>query len=352
MGIAPVIGISIRNTELIDASNRQFNSILQVLAASTDARDPLTAGHSQKVTEYALGICRELELSQDFCEVVRVAALLHDYGKIGVPDSILKKEGRLTAEEYEIVKTHTDKTRDILEQVNFEGIFRQVPEIAGSHHEKIDGSGYPRGLKGKEIPLGARIIAVADFFEALTSKRHYRGPMPVEIAFKLLREESGVHFEERLVEAFIQYFQKDLGSLAPWGGDQRHPRVPFKTGISYRINGSETSGTIEDISVNGIYVASDDEVNEGSPVELSFALPQTDSELIRAKGRVVWVNDSKIRRKPSHPTGFGVEFLEIKAAATEAIRAFVGAFHPGTEGMTKGSVFNQELILGNMRLSN
>jgi len=143
MGIAPVIGISIRNAELLSARREQMNSILEVMAASIDARDPMTAGHSKKVKEYALGICSELGLSNDYSEVVGVAASLHDYGKIGVPDSLLKKEGRLTDDEFETIKKHTKKTKEILLQMRFEGMLRQVPEIAGSHHEKIDGSGYP-----------------------------------------------------------------------------------------------------------------------------------------------------------------------------------------------------------------
>jgi HD-GYP domain-containing protein (c-di-GMP phosphodiesterase class II) len=208
MGIAPVIGISIRNADLIDARERQFRSILKVMSASIDARDTLTAGHSEKVTEYALGICSELGLSQEYRELIRVAALLHDYGKIAVPDAILKKNGKLTFDEFEIVKTHSSKTREILEQINFEGIFSKVPEIAGAHHEKIDGSGYPLGLKGKNIPLGARIIAVADFFEAVTAKRHYRDPMSIDEAFLLLREGSGKHFNRRMVNALISYYTK------------------------------------------------------------------------------------------------------------------------------------------------
>ena len=208
MGIAPVIGISIRNADLIDARGRQFRSILKVMAASIDARDPLTAGHSEKVTEYALGICSELGLSQEYRELIRVAALLHDYGKIAVPDAILKKNGRLTHDEFEIVKTHSSMTREILEQINFEGVFSKIPEIAGAHHEKIDGSGYPLGLKGKNIPLGARIIAVADVFEAVTAKRHYRDPMSIEEAFSLLREGSGKHFDRRLVDSLICYYNK------------------------------------------------------------------------------------------------------------------------------------------------
>ncbi len=208
MGIAHVIGISVRNVELLDAGDRQMQSILQTLAASIDARDPLTAGHSAKVTEYALGISKELGLSKDFCETIRVAALLHDYGKIGVPDAILKKPGRLTRGEYDIVKTHAMKSRDILDQINFTGALSQVPEIAGAHHEKADGSGYPLGLKGEEIPLGARIIAVADFFEAITAKRHYRDPLPVDVAFHLLEKERGIHFEERIVDAFKNYYHR------------------------------------------------------------------------------------------------------------------------------------------------
>ncbi len=213
LGITHVIGISIRNSQLLEARMRQFKSVVEVLAASIDTRDPLTAGHSKKVTEYALGICREMDFDKDYQEMIRVAALLHDYGKIGVPDAILKKEGRLTAQEYETVKTHTVHTRQILQQVNFEGAFGQVPSVAAAHHEKLDGSGYPDGLVGDQIPLGARIIAVADFFEAITATRHYRGPMPLEVAFDLLQKESGKHFDPTVVQAFFRYYRKTQGRI-------------------------------------------------------------------------------------------------------------------------------------------
>ncbi len=208
LGIAHVIGISVRNVDLLGARDRQMQSILQTLAVSIDARDPLTAGHSARVTEYAMGICLELDLPKDYCEAVRVAALLHDYGKIGVPDAILKKPGRLTRDEYAIVKTHALKTREILAQINFGDNLSKVPEIAGAHHEKMDGSGYPFGLKGEEIPLGARIIAVADFFEAITAKRHYRDPLPLEVAFHLLEKERGLHFEDSIVTAFKRFYRR------------------------------------------------------------------------------------------------------------------------------------------------
>ena len=208
MGIASVLGVSIRNAQLHEAREKQFRSMLLALSASIDARDPMTSGHSERVTQYALGISYELGLSKAFCKMIQVAALLHDYGKIGIPDAILKKPGRLTEQEYEIVKDHSYKTKRILEQINFEGVFSQVPEIAGAHHENINGTGYPNGLKGEEIPLGARIIGVADFFEAVTARRHYRGPMSLNQAFMLLRDEIGKRFEEKIVEAFLRYYSK------------------------------------------------------------------------------------------------------------------------------------------------
>ncbi len=206
MGLAPVIGISIRNAELHETTQRQLRSMIQVMAISIDARDPLTSGHSEKVTEYALGICDELGLSFERKSVIRVASLLHDYGKIGVPDDILKKKGCLSRTEFEIIKTHAIKTREILDEINFEGMYARVPDIAGAHHEKMDGSGYPQGLRGEEIPLGARIIAVADFFEAITAKRHYRDPMPVTVACQLLKEARGAQFDEIVVDAFLRFF--------------------------------------------------------------------------------------------------------------------------------------------------
>jgi HD-GYP domain-containing protein (c-di-GMP phosphodiesterase class II) len=207
IGIASIIGIAIRNTELIEAKERQFRSILEVLAASIDARDPMTSGHSALVTDYAVGICTELQLDSQYVEMIRVAALLHDYGKIGVPDSILNKPGRLTRKEFNAVKTHAAKTKAILERVNFEGVYKEVPIIAGAHHERYDGNGYPEGLSGQDIPLGARILAVADFFEAVTAKRSYHDPMPPEQAFALMRAKTNSHFDPHVVDAFIRYYK-------------------------------------------------------------------------------------------------------------------------------------------------
>jgi HD-GYP domain-containing protein (c-di-GMP phosphodiesterase class II) len=213
MGIAPQVAVSIHNIKLVEGRLKQFQSILQTLVASTEARDPITAGHSEKVTEYAVGICQQLQLPVDYTDMIRVSASLHDYGKIGVDDSILKKPGKLNDEEYEHIKTHALKTQKILQQVNFEGVYKEVPEIAASHHEKLDGTGYPKGLTGDEIPFGGKIIAVADVFEALTSRRHYRDPMPGNEALDHLVNNIDIHFEKSCVEAFITYYNSNISQI-------------------------------------------------------------------------------------------------------------------------------------------
>jgi len=323
MGIAPIIGISLNNARLLSGRTTQFRSTLEVLAATIDARDLLTAGHSQKVTEYSLGICQELRLPKEFQDMIRVAALLHDYGKIGVPDSILKKDGRLTPEEYEIVKTHASKTREILERIEFHGNYRQVPEIAGAHHEKLDGSGYPLGLKGKEIPLGARIIAVADFFEAITSKRHYRDPMPLDVAFKLLDEEKGTHFEENIVNAFIRYFEKnDLGKSLQLARNTKN-RVPYRTEVTFRAGEQIFIGQTHDIGTYGLYLVSNQELSKDTILDLSFHLPGSTHLFVKALGRIAWVNHASLQKSPSFPPGFGVEFLEVHSETIKSIESWV-----------------------------
>ncbi|RME40531.1 MAG: HD domain-containing protein, partial [Deltaproteobacteria bacterium] len=269
-GLTPLIGIGLQNARLLQQQSNQFQSILQVLAASIDARDFLTAGHSAQVTEYAVGICRTMALSEEFTDVVRIAAMLHDYGKLAIPDFILKKDGELSAEEKALIRTHPDKSREILERIPFEGIYRQIPEIVGAHHEKMDGSGYPKGLKGEEIPLGARIIAVADFFEAITSKRHYREPMPYPQAVQLLAEESLIHFDRQVVDAFIRYLNVNKLCLVdsrakklpvpakiPAGIDRRRVRIPCRTQVSCQAGNRVLAGTSANLSTGGIYVATD-----------------------------------------------------------------------------------------------
>ena len=205
MAIASVIGVGIKKVNLLQSRESQFQSIIKVLASSIDARDPLTAGHSEKVAIYAEEIARRMGFSPKQRDVIRIASLLHDYGKIAVPDHILKKNGSLTVDEFEIIKTHAEKTTSILNQINFEQDYSEIPNIAGAHHERLDGDGYPNGLLGSEIPLESRIIAVADFYDAITSQRHYRNPMPYAEAVAILRQEAGSHLDPKVVKVFCDY---------------------------------------------------------------------------------------------------------------------------------------------------
>lgn len=208
--LSSIVAISIENAILFQQQDRQFRSILEVLAASIDAKDPLTAGHSQKVTQYAVGIARELGFRESEIDVLSVASLLHDYGKLGTDDKILKKPGRLTPEEYDHIKQHIVNTRNILNKMYLMRKYHDVPLIASSHHERLDGSGYSDGLKAQEIPFMAKIIAVADVFEALTADRHYREALSPEEAFKILGQGAGKKFDRNIVMALKRYWNKNL----------------------------------------------------------------------------------------------------------------------------------------------
>lgn len=206
--LSSIVAISVENAILFREQNRQFRSILEVLAASIDAKDHLTAGHSQKVTQYAVRIARELGFGETEIDVLNVATLLHDYGKLGTDENILKKPGKLTPEEFDHIKQHVVNTRNILNKMHLMRKYDEVPVIASCHHERLDGSGYIDGLKAHEIPFMAKIIAVADVFEALTAKRHYRDALPPEDAFEILEQDAGTKFDENIITVLKRYWYK------------------------------------------------------------------------------------------------------------------------------------------------
>ena len=209
-GLSSIVAIAIGNAIMFTEQERQFQSILEVMAASIDAKDTLTAGHSIDVTRYATEIAQELGFSDSEIDVIRTAGLLHDYGKLGIDDRVLKKTGKLNDEEYAHIKTHVILTRSILDKMCFARKYRNVPSIAASHHETMDGSGYPNNLKSNEIPFMSKIITVADVFEALTANRHYRRAMPTEKALSILQEGVGSgKFDVNIVTALMSYLEKD-----------------------------------------------------------------------------------------------------------------------------------------------
>ncbi len=184
--IAVQVGISLDNARLVEAQKQQFDSFVRAFATALDARDPMTAIHSVNVANYAMGIGAQLGLDQKAMELLRVAGLLHDVGKIGVPEAVLTKPGRLTDEEFVKMREHAAHSRRILSQIHFTDELDGMDELAAAHHERLDGSGYPDGLRAEQLPLPARILAVADVFDALTQDRHYRCGMTFAEALGLI----------------------------------------------------------------------------------------------------------------------------------------------------------------------
>ena len=173
--------------------------LMEVLGGAIAKRDSDTSVHNYRVTIYALRLAERLNLDAAAMRDLIAGAFLHDVGKIGISDSILLKPGRLDAEEFKVMQTHVALGTDILAKSNWLQSARPVVEC---HHEKFDGSGYPRGLRGTDIPLAARIFAIVDVFDALTSKRPYKEPMPRQQALEILRRDAGAHFDPQLVDSF------------------------------------------------------------------------------------------------------------------------------------------------------
>lgn len=191
--------------ELIDRDD-----LIEAFAKTIEASDLYTGGHVDRVMSYSMRLGEAIELSGDELKILKKASVLHDIGKVGVPDHILNKPGPLTEEERKIIETHPVIAEVIFENVN-DGPLKQSMDGVLYHHERIDGKGYPRGLKGEEIPLIARIIAIADTFDALTSDRPYRKGMDLQKALSILEEVKGSQLDAKLVETFVgqQLYQID-----------------------------------------------------------------------------------------------------------------------------------------------
>jgi HD-GYP domain-containing protein (c-di-GMP phosphodiesterase class II) len=204
----------IKNSKLHEELRLSFDSSIRTLSATVDARHPLTAGHSERVTAISVMIAEKMNLPEQEIRILKFAALMHDIGKIAIPDDILLKNGRFNPEEKAVMDIHPSKTREILENFYFPDFLGNVPLIASSHHEKMDGSGYPQGLKDHEIPFASRIMAVADVFDALTAKRDYPKyignetfgyePLPLSMVISIINDGRGERFDNTVVDAFLE----------------------------------------------------------------------------------------------------------------------------------------------------
>lgn len=215
----------IKNFNLHHELRLSYDSSIRTLSATVDARHPLTAGHSERVTELSVMIARKLNLAEQEISVLRFAALMHDIGKIAVPDCILLKNGRFSAEEKAIMDIHPIKSREILNNFSFPEFMKDVPLIAGCHHERLDGTGYPYGLRGQSVPFLSRILAVADTYDALTSRRDYpkyvgnenkgHEALPLATVFSIIHQGAGSHFDPAVVAALMDCFPPSMRPAIP-----------------------------------------------------------------------------------------------------------------------------------------
>lgn len=207
--------LELENHDLVLELGKAFESFIRTLSTTIDAKHRYTAGHSHRVTEYGLFIGKKMGLTQEKLEVLKYTGLLHDIGKIGVPDSILTKNGRFTTEERLVMNGHASWTYRILNGMVLPEYLKNIPKMAACHHEKMDGTGYPYALRGNEIPIFSRIIAVSDVFDALTSKRDYPKydgdkdlgypPIALEHALSIIERDKNSHFDPNLTEITLEH---------------------------------------------------------------------------------------------------------------------------------------------------
>ncbi|MBI1976542.1 MAG: HD domain-containing protein [Candidatus Omnitrophica bacterium] len=197
--------IGVLNAELYQETEDLFFSIMGALAEAIDAKDTYTHGHSERVMLYSEGLAKHLALPSNQVKAVKIAALLHDVGKIGIPDAILCKEAPLTEEEYKTMQQHPAIGARIVQNILHSELI--VPGIR-DHHERFDGKGYPKGIKGEDISLAGRIVSIADAFDAMTTDRTYRKKLPIEESMKELHRCAGSQFDPKLVNGFEVYIVK------------------------------------------------------------------------------------------------------------------------------------------------
>jgi putative nucleotidyltransferase with HDIG domain len=204
--LANQLALFMENIGQYEESREAYLDIIRSLVNAIEARDPYTRGHSEQTTKYAVAIAQKLNLPAEAVETIRYAASLHDIGKIGIKETILKKAKKLTADEYSHIKNHPFMGAQILKPIKS---LQEVIPIVYHHHERYDGQGYLDGLQKDEIPIGARILCVADSFEAMTSDRPYHKGLQKHEAMTVLRQETGSQFDPQVVDAFLEVLQEE-----------------------------------------------------------------------------------------------------------------------------------------------
>ena len=210
-------GIAIENARLFKDLQETYLATVRVLVSTIEAKDPYTHGHTERVAQYSVGIAKEMDFTQDEIQTIQLGAFLHDIGKLHTSDSILHKPGALTDEEWRMVKAHPVRGAQMLQGVKF---LEKATDLVRHHHERVDGKGYPDGLRGDEITIGAKIVNVADAFDAMTTERPYRQGLTMEQAVAQLEDKAGTQFAKEIVEVMVKALREGrmqvLKNESPW----------------------------------------------------------------------------------------------------------------------------------------
>jgi len=317
--------------------NTLYLSSVRALALAIDAKDPYAQDHILRVQRYAMAIAEKMRLKEPEMEALRSGALLHDIGNLGVPEYILLKPGKLTPEEFATIQKHPETGAMILEPVSF---LWPVVDVVRYHHERYNGTGYPRGLKGEEIPLAARILAVADVYDTLTSKRAYHDAWTHKQAVEQIRQSAGSQFDPKVVKAFLEVIE-DVSE--PLLRERRQARaVPAdKTGPNpsvASINRSSQRKGVENISQAHHELLAIYEITQ--TVSATLDLHETLSLLINKIKNIVEASTCAILLLD--PDG---KRLEVKAVTGVNASFFLGAYIPLGEGITGKVAVTGEAVL-------
>jgi HD-GYP domain-containing protein (c-di-GMP phosphodiesterase class II)/pSer/pThr/pTyr-binding forkhead associated (FHA) protein len=206
--------VAIENSQLYENVQKAYHDAILALLNTVEAKDPYTRGHSQRTSRYSLGIAQEMRLSEEECKRIKTAAELHDIGKIGVREQIIGKESPLSTVEFHSIQAHVLTGENILKPIEYLSF---ILPMVRHHHEHYDGSGYPDGLKGDKIPLGAKIIGAADAFDAMTTQRPYNKPLSFKEALEKLKESRGKQFDSNVVDALVCFIEENYSDSAAAG---------------------------------------------------------------------------------------------------------------------------------------
>jgi putative nucleotidyltransferase with HDIG domain len=219
--LAANVSAGIECAQLLRKQRDLFQRTITVLAQAVELRDEYTGGHTERVTKYSLALAQYLDMPEADVELIRIGTPLHDVGKIGIDDAILRKPDKLTAEEFDVMKTHTTKGAEIIATIPD---LADVLPIVRSHHERWDGRGYPDRLAGQAISPLARVVSLADAFDAMTSDRPYRKGMAASVAFAEIEKQAGMQFDPVFAAAFLAIQTKILEEMSNWAAQHQQAR--------------------------------------------------------------------------------------------------------------------------------